>query len=263
MRCCRTRSCSIRSCSGRCCGGHAGRRADGRLPGHPAWRELARDAVVSLARTRPGAVVVPMTLVDDRYFEEIVGGIGERCARPARLARGAGGGRRRAAPRPLRRGLGLDRVARCVEALGDERFARISMRRAPTRASSPADPALVGEPSFRADVTMGADARVTSTSICRSARTAAATATSSPSSGAADQHGAYVDALLLELERERGVARRSGRDRLRRRRDADVHRAGRAAPRARGAAAGGRGDRRGEPGDRDARSSPRSCATAA
>ena len=31
----------------------------------PAWRELSRDAVVPLARTRPGAVVAPMTLVDD------------------------------------------------------------------------------------------------------------------------------------------------------------------------------------------------------
>ncbi len=41
----------------------------------PAWRELSRDAVVSLSRTRRGAVVVPMTLVDDVYFAEVVGGI--------------------------------------------------------------------------------------------------------------------------------------------------------------------------------------------
>ena len=40
-----------------------------------AWRELARAAVSSLARTRSGPVVVPMTLVDELYFDEIVGGI--------------------------------------------------------------------------------------------------------------------------------------------------------------------------------------------
>ena len=45
--------------------------------------------------------------------------------------------------------------------------------------------------------------RATSTSTCRSARTAAATATSSPRSGGAIEHGAYVDALLAELELER------------------------------------------------------------
>ena len=50
-------------------------------------------------------------------------------------------------------------------------------------------------------------APVTSTSTCRSARTAAATATSSRSSAGREGHGAYVDALLAELELERGAAR--------------------------------------------------------
>ena len=98
----------------------------------------------------------------------------------------------------------------------------------------------------------------TSTSTCRSARTAAATATSSPRSGARDQHGAYVDALLAELELERGAAGAAAGDDLPRRRDADVHRAGRARAAARRAAGRGRGDGRGESGDGDARACPAS-----
>ena len=66
----------------------------------------------------------------------------------------------------------------------------------------------------------------TSTSTCRSARTAAATATSSPSTGTTASTAAYVDALLAELELERGAARSRARDGLPRRRHADVHRAG-------------------------------------
>ena len=53
----------------------AGGRADRRLPGHRRLARATRAAVVSLARSRPGVVVVPMTLVDDSYFEEIVGGV--------------------------------------------------------------------------------------------------------------------------------------------------------------------------------------------
>ena len=45
----------------------------------------------------------------------------------------------------------------------------------------------------------------TSTSTCRSARTAAATATSSPSRVTTGEHGSYVDALLTELELERDL----------------------------------------------------------
>ena len=76
--------------------------------------------------------------------------------------------------------------------------------------------------------------------------------------GRDDQHEAYVDALLAELELERGVAGASSRDRVPRRRDADVHRAGRARAAAGRAAGGGRGDRRGEPGDGHARTRPAS-----
>ena len=70
--------------------------------------------------------------------------------------------------------------------------------------------------------------------------------------GRDEQHRAYVDALLRELELERGAARAGARDDLPRRRHADVHRAARARAAARRAAAGGRGHGRGEPRDGDA-----------
>ena len=54
-------------------------------------------------------------------------------------------------------------------------------------------------------------ASATCTSTCRSAPTAAATATSSRSSDGAGEHGAYVDALLAELELERDVLAPSSR----------------------------------------------------
>ena len=55
------------------------------------------------------------------------------------------------------------------------------------------------------DETSRNECSVTSTSTCRSAPTAAATATSSPSPATHDEHGGYVDALLAELELERGL----------------------------------------------------------
>ena len=69
----------------------------------------------------------------------------------------------------------------------------------------------------------------------------------------------YVDALLAELAARASRARAAARDDLPRRRDADVHRAGRARASARGAAGRGRGHRRGEPRDGDGRSWPLFC----
>ena len=107
----------------------------------PAWRELTRDAVVALARARaPGVLVVPMTLVDERYFEEIVGGIRARGVRVVHVdAGGAGGGRRRAAPRAVgQRGLGPRSHRGLCSALRDERFAtHLDASSAPARGSSP------------------------------------------------------------------------------------------------------------------------------
>lgn len=91
----------------------------------PAWRELTRTAVTSLARTRAGAVVVPMTLVDEGYFGEVVGGIrgdGVRLVHVSLVAppdvvtarlRARSGNEQWA----------LERVECCVSALAGERFA--------------------------------------------------------------------------------------------------------------------------------------------
>ena len=71
--------------------------------------------------------------------------------------------------------------------------------------------------------------------------------------GRRDEHGRYVDALLAELALERDALAPRARDDLPRRRDADVHRAGRARAAARRAARRGRGDGRGESRDGHAR----------
>ena len=92
---------------------------------------------------------------------------------------------------------------------------------------------------------------VISTSTCPSARTAAATATSSRPSGASTSTVRTSTRSWPSSSGSDGGSRR-GRDRLPRRRDADVHRAGRARARARRAPCRRGADGRGEPGDRDA-----------
>jgi predicted kinase len=91
----------------------------------PAWRELTRATVASLARTTRGVVVVPMTLVDAAYFEEVVDGIRREgipllhvslVAAPQIVAA-------RLRAREGNNDWALDRVERCVSALADERFA--------------------------------------------------------------------------------------------------------------------------------------------
>ena len=92
----------------------------------PTWRELTRDALVSLARARvPDRIVVPMTLVDGRYFEEVVGGIGERGVRVVHVTLEAPAEvvAERLRARSGDEEWGLARVAGCVGALRDKRFA--------------------------------------------------------------------------------------------------------------------------------------------
>ena len=71
--------------------------------------------------------------------------------------------------------------------------------------------------------------------------------------GRLDTHGGYVDALLRRARAGAAAARRRARDDLRRRRDADVHRAGRTRAAAGRVARGAGGHGRGESGDGDAR----------
>ena len=101
----------------------------------PAWRATTLAAVVSLARSRAGAVVVPMTLVDDRYFDEIVGGVrragvavahvalvAPRDVLVARLlARSDGEG---ITPPAGAEHWGIARIDRCISALAGAQFAR-------------------------------------------------------------------------------------------------------------------------------------------
>jgi predicted kinase len=90
----------------------------------PAWRELTRATTASLATTRGGVVVVPMTLVEHAYFEEIVGGLRQDGIPVLHISLIAAA---RVVAARLRGREGsndwaLDRVGRCVAAL-DERFA--------------------------------------------------------------------------------------------------------------------------------------------
>jgi predicted kinase len=90
-----------------------------------AWRATTLAAVVSLARSRPGVVVVPMTVVDDSYFDEIVGGVRRSgvallhvaLVAPAEVIKA------RLRVRSHMEGWGHDRVDRCVAALGGAQFA--------------------------------------------------------------------------------------------------------------------------------------------
>ena len=81
--------------------------------------------------------------------------------------------------------------------------------------------------------------------------------------GARDRHGRYVDALLAELELERGLLAPRARDGLPRRRDADVHEPEALARLLAALPAARRGDRRGESRDGDARARARCSARAA
>src|SRR3954454_1300109 len=51
------------------------REAAGDFQDLPLWRELTVRILLEAAASAPGLVVVPMTLVDPLYFDEIVGGL--------------------------------------------------------------------------------------------------------------------------------------------------------------------------------------------
>ena len=91
----------------------------------PSWRHLSRDAGVSLSRTRRGAVVIPMTLVDERYFVEVVGGIRAAGVRLVHVALVAPVDVivERLRSRSDVEQWAVERVERCVAALADSGFA--------------------------------------------------------------------------------------------------------------------------------------------
>ena len=91
----------------------------------PAWRELTRAVVASIARTRGGVVVVPMTVVDDTYFDEMVGGL-RRDGIPLlhmSLVASPQVVTARLRARPGSNDWAFDRVERCVAALAGAQFA--------------------------------------------------------------------------------------------------------------------------------------------
>jgi predicted kinase len=122
----------------------------------PAWRELTRDAVVALARTRqPGVIVVPMTLVHERYFEEVVGGVRARGVRIVHVTLEASADviAERLRTRSGNEGWGLARVPGCVGALRDERFAgHLDASSAEPRELAGEIAMLVGESAVRAQL---------------------------------------------------------------------------------------------------------------
>ena len=93
----------------------------------PLWRELTMKLVAEAAESSPGPVVVPMTLANPLYFEEVVGGL-RRCVdvRHFTLTAGAETVRRRLRRRldwPASKRWSLARVEPCVAALADKCFA--------------------------------------------------------------------------------------------------------------------------------------------
>ena len=90
-----------------------------------AWRATTLAAVVSLARSRPGVVVVPMTVVDGSYFDEIVGGVRRSGVEVLHVALVAPTDviEARLRARSHMEGWGHDRVDRCVAALAGAQFA--------------------------------------------------------------------------------------------------------------------------------------------
>ena len=89
-----------------------------------AWRATTLAAVRCLARSRQGTVVGPIALIEEPYFDEIVGGLRREGVRllhvslvaPARVIAG------RLAARSRDEQWGLVRVEACVAALAGERF---------------------------------------------------------------------------------------------------------------------------------------------
>jgi hypothetical protein len=94
----------------------------------PLWRELTLRLVAEAEAMATGPVVVPMTLVNPAYFDELVGGLRRSgvdlrhftlTASPATLRRRL----RRRLGWPASRRWALARVERCAAALADPNFA--------------------------------------------------------------------------------------------------------------------------------------------
>lgn len=97
-----------------------------------AWRSAVVDVLAQADATHPGPVLVPMTVVRDDYFDEIVGGLRSRGVDVRHYAL-------LASPRTLRRRLStriafvrgglrretwaMEQIPRCVAALTQERYA--------------------------------------------------------------------------------------------------------------------------------------------
>ncbi|WP_238422900.1 AAA family ATPase [Gordonia sp. 'Campus'] len=100
----------------------------------PQWRAAVVETLVQAERVSDGPVIVPMTLVDDRYFDEIVGGLQARGVDVRHYALTASSEtiRRRLRTRAgavFGRVMGMDetwamqQTERCVAALAGDRYA--------------------------------------------------------------------------------------------------------------------------------------------
>jgi predicted kinase len=109
--------------------------ARGDFQDRPQWRSAVVATLVdAVANNGSGPVIVPMTLVDDAYFEEVMGGLADAGVDVRHFALQASPDtlRRRLRTRSaywLGRAVGrpetwaMDRIPRCVPALAAERFA--------------------------------------------------------------------------------------------------------------------------------------------
>jgi len=90
-----------------------------------AWREMTRVAVVSLAREGRGPIVVPMTVVEPAYFDELVGAIRLSGVRVVHVTLNAPAAvvAARLRERGQEERWGLARVERCVNSLVGDAFA--------------------------------------------------------------------------------------------------------------------------------------------
>jgi AAA domain len=90
----------------------------------PTWRDLTRDAVLSLATRTGSCVLVPMTVTDRAYFEETVGAIGRQLSvAHVTLVAPSETIASRLARRPGDNAWALGRVDQCVERLASPVFA--------------------------------------------------------------------------------------------------------------------------------------------
>jgi AAA domain len=100
-------------------------RARGDFQDLAAWRRWTRRTAWLLERARRGSVIVPMTLVDERYFEEIVGGLRGAGVdvRHFTLTASAGAIRKRLRGRDGEGSWAEHQLDRCLTALRHPRFA--------------------------------------------------------------------------------------------------------------------------------------------